>query len=206
MSKRYFVTGTGTGIGKTVISAILTEALRADYWKPVQAGSLENTDTDIVRGLVSNSESRFHPEAFRLKTACSPHAAAAIDGVDIRLGKILLPGTDNSLVMEGAGGLMVPLNSRDMVIDLISEIEAEVILISKNYLGSINHTLLSWEALQIRDIRVKGIIFNGQPAPASEEFILSYTGYKMLGRVNEEPYFDKVVVKRYADLFAGGLE
>jgi len=125
--KTYFITGIGTDIGKTVVSAILVEALKADYWKPVQSGDLHQTDTMKVQGLISNSISNFFPEAYRLTQPMSPHAAAAIDGVRINLESLQVPPTNNNLIIEGAGGLMVPLNNDFLVIDLIEKLKAEVI-------------------------------------------------------------------------------
>lgn len=180
---KLFVTGIGTEVGKTVIAAILTEKLKADYWKPVQAGDLDDSDTMKVRALVSNSVSVFHEEGFRLNHPMSPHAAAERDGVEIGLEDFKMPQTKNHLVIEGAGGLMVPLNDQDCVIDLIEGSGAEVVLVSRNYLGSINHTLLSIEALKNRGIPVRGVIFNDEENAETERVILKMTGLKCLGRV-----------------------
>ncbi|MFV8344706.1 dethiobiotin synthase [Flavobacterium sp. ZB4P13] len=196
--KRYFITGIGTDIGKTIVSAILVEALKADYWKPVQSGDLHQTDTMKVQGLISNSTSHFFPEAYRLTEPMSPHAAAAIDGVTINLDSIIVPPTNNNLIIEGAGGLMVPLNDDSLVIDLIEKLKVEVILVSRNYLGSINHTLLSVEALQSRNIPIKGIIFNGNPVNTSEKFICEYTGLKSLFHIDDETTIDKQTILKYA--------
>lgn len=188
--RKIFVTGIDTEIGKTVTSAVLTEALQADYWKPVQAGDLDNTDTMKVRGLISNTKSHFHQETYRLNHPMSPHAAANLDGVSIDLGEINAPQSDNeNLIIEGAGGLMVPLNDKYLMIDLIAHLGAEAVLVSKNYLGSINHTLLSAEILKNRGISVLGIIFNGEKNPTTEEYILHYTGLKELGKI---PWFDSL--------------
>jgi dethiobiotin synthetase len=184
-----FVTGIGTGIGKTLISAVLVEKLRADYWKPVQAGDLDNSDTIKVRQLVSNSTSVFHPETYRLTQPYSPHKSAALDGITIDEKSIILPQTNNRLIIEGAGGLMVPLNDHFLMIDLIKQFNAEVILVSQNYLGSINHTLLSIEALKQRNIPIKGIIFNGGENVSTEDYILSYTQVPLLGNV---PVLDEI--------------
>src|ERR1700744_3322482 len=139
----FFITGIGTGIGKTIVSAVLTEKLRADYWKPVQSGDLDDTDTLKVKNLESNELSVFHPETYRLTQPYSPHKSAAIDGISIKKQKFVAPKTSNNLIIEGAGGLMVPLNDNFLMIDLIKQLNAAVILVSQNYLGSINHTLLS---------------------------------------------------------------
>jgi dethiobiotin synthetase len=184
-----FVTGIGTGIGKTLISAILVEKLKADYWKPVQSGDLDNSDTLKVKSLVSNTISIFHPETYRLTQPYSPHKSAAIDGVTIEPGKMVLPETANSLIIEGAGGLMVPLSDGFLLIDLIKQLGAEVILVSQNYLGSINHTLLSIDALKHRNIAIRGIIFNGPQDNSSETFILNHSKLKKLGHI---PQFEQI--------------
>ncbi len=203
--KRYFVTGIGTDVGKTVAAAILTESLQADYWKPVQAGGLDFTDTDTVKSLVSNPVSVFHPEAYRLKMAASPHKAAAAEGVEIDLHGLVLPETTNNLIVEGAGGLMVPLNKRYLVLDLVQQLGLEVVLVSRNYLGSINHTLLTAEVLRYRKIPVAGIIFNGEENQSSEDFIIKYTGLRRLPSIRQEADFCKETVAEYAEQFKSYL-
>lgn len=198
---RIFITGIGTEVGKTIISAILTEALQADYWKPVQAGDLHDSDTHKVERLISNSRSHFFDETHRLNHPMSPHAAAERDGVKIRLSDFKIPETDNHLVIEGAGGLMVPLNQEDCVVDLIDQIEAEVVLVSRHYLGSINHTLLSIEELKKRGIAIKGIIFNGKENKDTETIILSMSGVRLLGRIEEEESINQAVILKYAEKF-----
>jgi dethiobiotin synthetase len=187
--RRLFVTGIGTGVGKTIVSAVLVEKLKADYWKPVQSGDLDNSDTLTVKGLISNPVTKFHPEAYRLTQPFSPHKSAALDGIIIDPDKIITPDTDNCLIIEGAGGLMVPLNSRFLMIDLVKKLGAEVVLVSQNYLGSINHTLLSIAMLKEYAIPIKGLIFNGSKEPYSEDFILNYTDIKLLGHI---PVFDQI--------------
>lgn len=193
------VAGIGTGIGKTFIAAILTEALEADYWKPVQAGSLDFTDTDFVKQHISNTKLFFHPEAYRLITPMSPHAAAKIDGAIIEFDKLAIPESGNTIVIEPAGGLMVPLNDKKLNIDLLKQWGLPVVLVSQNYLGSINHTLLSIEVLKQHGIRLAGIIFNGERNGATEDFILQYTGVNCIGKINHEKTINKETVKRYAD-------
>ncbi len=192
--KPIFITGIGTGIGKTIVSAVLVEKLKADYWKPVQAGELDNSDTKKVKELVSNNISVFHPETYRLTQPFSPHKAAALDNLTIEPEKIIVPKTSNNLIIEGAGGLMVPLNNNFLMIDLIKQLGAEVILVSQNYLGSINHTLLSVYALQQRQISINGIIFNGKKDNYSEELILKYTGITLLGHLPEFISIDKKAI------------
>ena len=197
---KLFITGIGTDVGKTIASAIITEALQADYWKPIQAGDLENSDSHKVKCFLSNEKTVIHPNSYALNTPASPHLAAELDGIVIDLKKIIEPKTENHLVVEGAGGVFVPLNSNDCIIDLIQS-DYKVIIVSRHYLGSINHTLLTIEAVQNRKIAVVGIVFSGDENKATESIILSKTGVKCIGRIEQEPYFDKNVIKEYADLF-----
>ncbi|WKK65287.1 dethiobiotin synthase [Lutimonas zeaxanthinifaciens] len=202
---KYFITGIGTDVGKTVASAIVTEALEADYWKPVQAGELQRTDTHSVMDLLSNSNSKAHDHSYALKTPMSPHAAAEIDKIEIDIDKIIEPKTENHLVIEGAGGLLVPLNSQDTIIDLIKK-EYKIILVSRHYLGSINHTLLSINELRRRGLTISGIIFNGNEHPTTEHIIKEIGKVEVIGRINEENVLNKTVIKRYANLFKSRLE
>jgi dethiobiotin synthetase len=190
----YFVTGIGTGIGKTIVSAVLVEKLKADYWKPIQSGDLDNSDSLLIKSLISNKQSKIHPESYRLNQPFSPHKSAAIDGITIDPENIVPPKTDNTLIIEGAGGLMVPLNNRFLMIDLIKKLNAPVILVSQNYLGSINHTLLSIQALKQYGISIKGIIFNGIKDIYSKEFILDYSGLKLLGHIPQYKSVDKMSI------------
>ncbi len=202
---KLFVTGISTDVGKTVASAILVEALKADYWKPVQAGDLQNSDTHKVRALISNSKSKFFENSYNLNTAASPHFAAEIDGLEIDLDKIVAPMTENHLVIEGAGGILVPLNVTASVVDLIQE-DYKTIIVSRHYLGSINHTLLTIEFLKSRKLPIAGIIFSGDENKSTESIIAKRSGVKVIGRIEQEPYFDKNVIKEYADLFLPILE
>ncbi|MEM0542332.1 dethiobiotin synthase [Flavobacterium sp. j3] len=201
---KLFITGIGTDVGKTVASAIVTEALEADYWKPIQAGDLDHSDSHKVKAQVSNTKSVFHPNAYALNTPASPHYAAAVDDITIDLKQIKEPMTTNHLVIEGAGGVLVPLNDTDCVIDLIQK-EYKVIVVSRHYLGSINHTLLTFEALKSRGISIAGIIFSGDENKATEAIILSKTKAKFIGRIDNEPYFDANVTRYYADKFRENL-
>lgn len=194
----YFVTGIDTDSGKTLVSAILCEALTADYWKPVQAGLPKDSET--VRSLISNSRSTIHAETYLLKTPASPHAAARLDGIRIELDKFILPVTANDLIIEGAGGCLVPLNEKDFVIDIAGKFNTEVILVADLYLGSINHSLLTIHELKHRQLPVKGIIFNGEPNRMSEEIILKHSAYRCLLRIDKEAGVDKSTVKKYAKL------
>ncbi|MAP53619.1 dethiobiotin synthase [Altibacter sp.] len=200
MNTTFFITGTGTGVGKTVVAAIITEALRADYWKPVQAGDLDAGDSQTVQRLVSNKKTIFHPNAYALRTPMSPHAAAALDGVAIDASSIRRPKTKNALVIEGAGGVLVPLNDSETIMDLMLPTD-QVIVVSKHELGSINHTLLTIEALKQRNLSIFGIIFNGPETPTTETVISKMTGVRILGRIDTEPYMDARVVLDYAEIF-----
>jgi len=193
-NKPLFITGIGTGIGKTFVSAVLTEKLQADYWKPVQSGDLDSSDTLKVKSLISNTKTVFHLETYGLTQPYSPHKSAAIDGVSIEKDKFHLPKTNNQLIIEGAGGLMVPLNDNFLIIDLIKQLGVSAVLVSQNYLGSINHTLLSIALLKQYNIPITGIIFNGNADADSESYILQYTGVKLLGRVPEYTVLDKKTI------------
>lgn len=202
--KRIFVTGIDTNIGKTVVAAILAEALEADYWKPIQTGDLENSDTNTVRRLISNSKSVLHPEAYRLTQALSPHAAAAVDGVKIDMDMIrasMPPTGERDLIIEGAGGVMSPVNDTSVVMDLIKSLDAEAVIVSKHYLGSINHTLLTIDAMRRKGLPIVGVFFNGKPVQSSVDFILRYSGIRPLGFIDEEKDLDREVVKKYAHMF-----
>lgn len=204
LKMKLFITGIGTDVGKTVVSAIITQALEADYWKPVQAGDLDQSDMHKIKAYVSNSKTKFHENSYALNTPASPHYAAEIDGIVIDLTKILEPKTKNHLVVEGAGGIFVPLNDQDTIMDLIQP-DYKVILVSRHYLGSINHTFLTTEALNNHNIKIAGIVFNGEENKATESIILSKTGINFIGRLEQEPYIDANVINEYADLWRENL-
>lgn len=201
MNRQFFITGISTEVGKTLVSAIVTEALEADYWKPIQSGDLDDSDSHKIERLISNPKTKIHPNSYALKTPMSPHAAADIDGVRIDTTKIVTPQTANDLVIEGAGGLLVPLNEKETIADLIKP-GYKVILVSRNYLGSINHTLLSVEALKHRGVDVSGILISGDENPSTESIIVKMSGVSIIGRIAEESHFDKTVVRKYADILA----
>ena len=157
---KLFITGIGTDVGKTIASSIVTQALEADYWKPIQAGDLENSDSHKIQKYISNNKTVIHDNSYKLNTPASPHYAAEIDGITIDVKKIKEPKTANHLVIEGAGGILVPINNNDSIVNLIQP-DYKVIVVSRHYLGSINHTLMTFEVLQSRNIKVAGIIFSG---------------------------------------------
>ncbi len=195
---KLFITGIGTNVGKTIVSAIITETIQADYWKPIQAGDLDYSDTKKVKDLISNFKTVFHPNSYALQTPASPHFAAELEGITIRLDKISEPKTQNHLVIEGAGGVLVPINKNETILDIIKD-DYQVVIVSENYLGSINHTLLTVEALQKYKKNILGIVFNGEPNPSTEKIILQKTGLPLLFKLDKEPYFDKNVIAEYAE-------
>ena len=203
--KTFFITGIGTDVGKTVVSAIITEALQADYWKPIQAGELSRSDSHRIEELISNTHSQIFKNSYALKTAVSPHAAAEIEGICIELKKIINPVTKNNLIIEGAGGLLVPLNNSKTILDLIKR-DYKIIVVSKHYLGSINHTLLTIQLLKSRGLSVAGIIFNGNQVTTSEQIIQKMSKVPILGRINEEKIINRTIVKKYAMLLKPLLE
>jgi dethiobiotin synthetase len=201
---KLFITGISTDVGKTIASSIIVESLQADYWKPIQAGDLDNSDSHKIQKYISNDKTVIHENSFKLNTPASPHLAAEIDGITIDLNQIKEPKTQNHLVIEGAGGVFVPLNNTDCIIDLIQN-DYKVIVVSRHYLGSINHTLLTIEAIKNRGFEVAGIIFSGNQNESTESIILNKTGVKCIGRIEEEPYFDQNVITEYADLFRSAI-
>lgn len=203
-SMKIFITGISTDVGKTITSAIVVEALEADYWKPIQAGDLDNSDSHKIKSKISNTKSQIFENSYKLNTPASPHLAAEIDEITIDLKQINEPKTNNHLVIEGAGGIFVPLNKKDLIIDLIQP-DYKVIVVSRHYLGSINHTLLTIEAIKNRGFDVSGIIFSGSENKSTEDLILNKTDIKCIGRIDEEPYFDQNVIREYADLFRENL-
>jgi dethiobiotin synthetase len=204
MQQPIFITGIGTGVGKTLVSAIVTEALGADYWKPVQAGFEDGTDTIAVKELLSNQQSVVHDELYKLKTPASPHIAARIDGITINNTSIQKKTTailqqigSKPLVIEGAGGLLVPLTETEMVADLITLLNAKVILVSRNYLGSINHSLLTAAYCRSKGIDVAGWIFNDDYMNYETE-IVKWSGYPSLGSIPKLETIDKQMVSSQA--------
>ena len=198
MSTTVAVTGIGTGVGKTVVSAIIAESLKANYWKPIQAGDLDSSDSIVVNELTTSVN--VLPEGYKLKTPMSPHEAAKIDGVDISMDSLEVPSVDGNLVIEGAGGLMVPFNYEGATyLDLFKKWKIPVVVVSRHYLGSINHTLLTIELLQKEGVEIKGIVFNGDEHPSTEKIILSTTGVTCLGRIPEADIVDKEFVATHVN-------
>ncbi len=179
---RFVVTGTDTGIGKTVFSAALAGALDANYWKPVQAGLAEETDSECVRRLSGLPEARIFPEAYRLRLPASPHISAAHEGIKIEAGRLTIPQSPR-LIVEGAGGLLVPLSAELLQADLFASWGLPLILCARTALGTINHTLLSLEALAKRRMKVQGVVFIGEPEKEVEDTIIALGRTRRLGRI-----------------------
>jgi dethiobiotin synthetase len=203
-----FITGIGTGIGKTLAAAVVTEALGASYWKPVQAGFDEGTDSEWVAERISNPHGRLYPETYKLDLAASPHIAARQEAVFIDLDRIVAQFKtigNGPLVIEGAGGLFVPLNDRQFVIDLIQKLDATVLLVSRNYLGSINHSLLTAAACRHQGLRVAGWIFNDQYMRYEQE-IAQWSGIPAIASIPFEDDLSRDFVREQAILIRPALQ
>jgi dethiobiotin synthetase len=184
-----FVTGTNTDIGKTVVSAILVAGLNAHYWKPVQSGIDESSDTEWIREKTGLPESHFHPETYRLKPYLSPHAAAALDGVKISLDRFEMPATPETetLIVEGAGGIMVPLNEEHFILDLMKKLDIPTLLVADSELGTINHTLLSLEQIRRNGLDVLGVVMNGPRNSGNRKAIEHYGQVSVLAEIEPLP-------------------
>ncbi|HEY9697308.1 MAG TPA: dethiobiotin synthase [Trichocoleus sp.] len=184
--ERFFITGTDTNVGKTVVSAMLTLGLNATYWKPIQSGLDTITDTEYVQQVTGLDQTHFLPERYRLTEPLSPHASAAIDGVKIHLSDFELPSSikNQHLIVEGAGGLLVPINDRHYVIDLIQYLQLPVCLVARSTLGTINHTLLSIAQLRRQNIPILGVIINGELNASNRSAIANYGQVTIIGELN----------------------
>jgi dethiobiotin synthetase len=199
------ILGIHTGIGKTVASAVIAEAIGADYWKPVQAG-LEERDAALVMQLLTNGTERVHPEALLLTQPMSPHAAAEIDGVVIDYTKFAWPQTDKTLLVETAGGILSPMSATTTMADFVAHYKLPAILVVQNYLGSINHTLLSIEVLKSRGIKLLGIVISGAPYESSESFIEQYAGVQIIARIPHLPELNNDSVRACAAAIKASLQ
>ena len=192
------VAGIGTGVGKTVVSAILTTILDADYWKPIQCGADDHSDTLTIQKLSRAEKLHIHESAYSLKAPLSPHHAARLENIVIDSKKIILPQTKKPLVIEGVGGIFVPLTSKVLSLDLFKTWNCQWVVVSRHYVGSINHTLMTIEVLKMHGISILGLIFNGDPNPDSEEAILKNCSLPILGRLFPEQNIDSKTIKKYA--------
>lgn len=200
MNAPYFITGIGTGIGKTVVAAIITEVLKADYWKPVQSGTEEGTDSDWVKASLTNTQSVIHPEVYRLEAPVSPHLAARMEKTSISIQRICrqIPLYSRNLIVEGAGGLLAPLNEEEFVKDLVLSLNARVVLVSRKYLGSLNHSLLTASACARFNIPVLGWVFNGYDEDYEQD-IMKWSGYPRIASIPETGHPGKSFVKAMAE-------
>ncbi len=192
---KLFVTAIGTDSGKTLVSSILCKALKADYWKPIQSG-ISIKDSDTIKKLVPSSI--IHEEIYLLNEPTSPHKAAELDGVIIDLSRIKFPKTENNLIVEGAGGVMVPLNDHDLVLDLIKHLNIEVVLVINLYLGAINHALLTIDKLRSSGVVIKGLVFNGGDYQEGKTFITHYAKLPILLELDTLPLVNENAVDALA--------
>jgi dethiobiotin synthetase len=183
MNKKIAVLGMHTDAGKTVVSSVITEALQCDYWKPVQAGGLDWSDRMNVRHLVANTTSVFHEEQFRFTQPMSPHAAAKIDGVKWHMNDLVFPKTENTLLIETAGGVHSPLTEEHTMTDFVAAQQLTAILVVRHYLGSINHTICAIESIRKRNIRLLGLVFTDHANAESESFIMRYCNIERALRI-----------------------
>ncbi len=195
---RIMVAGSGTGVGKTIVAAILTTLLQGDYWKPIQSGDEENSDINIMKEFIDVGNHQIFAPAYSLKARLSPHHAARLENITIDLQTITPPTTMRPLIIEAVGGVFVPLTHKVLSFDLFKSWNCRWIVVSKNYLGSINHTLLTLDALKRHQIPVVGVIFNGEPNPDSEEAILEISQIPFLARLLPEQNLNSNTIQGYA--------
>lgn len=204
LPRQFVIAGTDTDVGKTVIASILAGGLQSSYWKPIQSGLNDYTDTEMVTTLSGLPEDLILPEAYRLKTPVSPHAAAALDGITIDPSRLKLPQIEGRLIIEGAGGLMVPINDDTLLIDIIRTWGLPVLLVASTRLGTINHTLLSLAALKSHGIDVVGVVMNGPPDRISSLAIERYGRIKVLATIPPLPAVTAETIKNSFKQFFGG--
>lgn len=204
LPERIFVTGTDTGIGKTFVSAVITAGRNGYYWKPVQSGLEDITDTQWVKSVTSLEDRHFIKEAYRLNAPLSPHVSASMEGIVIDPGSIVLPEDKSPLVVEGAGGVMVPLNSDFLIIDLIKKLGLPVIVVARSGLGTINHTLLTIEALRHRDIEILGIVLNGKKNEANKAAIEEIGRVRVIAEIEHSENISRSVLIDAFERFFNG--
>ena len=196
LPRRIFVAGTGTGVGKTMVSAILAAGLPARYWKPIQSGLEEQTDTEWVREKTDLPLNHFYPETYRFRFPLSPHAAAEKDGIHIDLERMNLPQTcGDRLIVEGAGGIMVPLNEHHLMLDLMKKLAIPILLVAKSGLGTINHTLLSLDLLKNHSVQVWGVVMNGPLNPDNRKAIEHFGNTSVCAEIEPMERIDGAALK-----------
>jgi dethiobiotin synthetase len=194
--QRIFITGTDTGVGKTLVAAILMAGMQNGYyWKPIQSGP--PADTRTVREMTGLAADRFLPETYRLNHPLSPHAAARREGIDIRLDDFRLPAHTDGLVVEGAGGIMVPINANHLMLDLIKQLALPVILVARSTLGTINHTLLSLDVLNQNDLEIIGVVMNGPKNPSNKDAIETYGKTRVILEIEPLPVITRDVLAKH---------
>ncbi len=192
LPERFFVTGTDTGVGKTFVSAILILGLRAKYWKPVQSGTKDGTDTEWIKLVTGLPDEKFYPERYLLSEPLSPHAAAQLEGVTIDLDQLTLPGANSEpLIVEGAGGILAPLNDRQFMLDLIESLGLPVVVVARSGLGTLNHTLLTLDRLRSAAVPVLGVIMNGKANPSNRAALEHYGKVEILAEIQPIPMVSK---------------
>lgn len=202
MIKNLIVAGIGTEVGKTVVSAILVKMLETDYWKPISCGPEEEKDSHQIKKLIAEPSLYCHPEAYHFSAPLSPHHAASLEDIDPFPSKMALPSSKKGMVIESVGGILVPLNREQLTIDVFSSWDLPWILVSRHYIGSINHTLLTIEALRQRKIDVLGLVFNGSENIHTETFITDHSRLPVLGRLENEENLNSVTIERYSQLWS----
>ncbi len=196
---KIMVAGIGTEVGKTIVSAIFTTLLKGEYWKPIQCGNEDDSDTATMKKLLETTCCKIHPPTYSLKAPLSPHHAARLENISLKLDSIIPPKTACPLIIEGVGGVLVPLTSQVSTLDIFKQWDCQWVVVSKHYLGSINHTLLTIEVLKTLRIPILGIIFNGEPNPDSESAILEIAQIPVLGRLFPENNINPQTIQRYAE-------
>ena len=196
MTKTFVVAGTDTGIGKTTVAAMLMLGLNGRYWKPIQSGTEDGTDSERARTLTALPDDRFVPESYVLSQPLSPHRAAEIDGIEIDTARLALPETNGTLIVEAAGGLLVPVTRRTLQIDMLAAWAAPVVLCARTALGTINHTLLSIEALRHRSVPLHGLVFVGDDNPDNIRTIAEFSNRRVLGRLPRLEIIDRAALLR----------
>lgn len=204
MNHRIIVAGIGTEVGKTLVSAILAACLKGDYWKPIECGS-NKSDTAFIKTLLDPKKSRIHPSAYSFKAPLSPHHAARLEGSSICIGSIALPTHFRPLIIESVGGIFVPLSVQSLTVDLFKKWNCRWVVVSRHYLGSINHTLLTLDALKRYKVQISGVVFNGEPNPDSEEAILKISNLPCIGRLLPEKEINYQTFQRYAKQWKSSL-
>lgn len=205
MKNKIMVAGSGTGVGKTIVSAILTTILKGDYWKPIQCGEEEQSDTARMRSLVDTHHHHIHSPAYSLKAPLSPHHAARLENILIDIKTIFPPQTMRHLIIEGVGGVFVPLTTNTLSFDLFKLWDCRWMIVSKHYLGSINHTLLTIDALRRHHVAIAGIIFNGKPNLESEAAIVNMSKLPVIGRLLPEKNITMQTIQKYAQQWSACL-